>query len=518
MKVFKQCLFYFFAGGTLFPVSSFPGSAREKAILISSEKKDRRVVFLDFRGEGLRDREKKLLRSLPEQLRRQAEEKRFYRLSRAERINEGRRVREQTAARAEKKLSAAREKRDRLLFDPDKYPGSSFFEKKELDREIRKERQERDRFMKMPLNQTRVPDRLPQKYELYGFSGSSDSSGSFGSSGSSRPENASPQTVREPFSEIDALLPPEALSRLTGADLLVSGRLLRKGSRLFLDVSAYRVWDASETTLWEGVLEADSLSAVIQEISLRLNPLLLGYAAGTLEVRSSDPNSFIYLDDDLKGIGSYSDDTLHPGMYRVRVKTPGSPPAEQKAEVLPGKKRTVSFSIQPAPEVLRLVRSVPSGANVYLDSLRVGQTPFLLPVPPEKSLLLAELPGYWSRKLVIGPDQKEPLLLSLDFEEKTPREERKESRKKFLGALSAFSLSLAAPILSRVLAGDTKKRIAAVYQAGRAVRDQEMIKQLSARYLVFESLFSLSSIISGVLLINTISQLNFYLKTSENGF
>ena len=86
---------------------------------------------------------------------------------------------------------------------------------------------------------------------------------------------------------------------------------------------------------------------------------------------------------------------LPPGKHSIAVSQADGRGAEQNIEVVSGKSRKVTIALPKAggPGTVTLL-SDPSGARVFLDEQRLGQTPFSGEVPPGAHKIVVELQGF----------------------------------------------------------------------------------------------------------------------------
>lgn len=94
----------------------------------------------------------------------------------------------------------------------------------------------------------------------------------------------------------------------------------------------------------------------------------------TLEINSITENTQIYIDDELKGTGSWIG-TIDAGTHKLSAKKEGYREYSQPIELVQNNKRMITIpSLQPKYGSLR-IETVPIGCDVYLDGTKLGTSP-----------------------------------------------------------------------------------------------------------------------------------------------
>ena len=127
----------------------------------------------------------------------------------------------------------------------------------------------------------------------------------------------------------------------------------------------------------------------------------------SVKLLTSDQKAQIRINDEVKGTGSWSGH-LSPGTYRIEVAKDSHESTFETIEVKKGDE--IELQLQaPSPISGSLgVSSVPSGANVYIDNVLVGKTPYYSPeVLVGSHTVTVSMIGYddYTEKVVISQGQ-----------------------------------------------------------------------------------------------------------------
>ena len=135
---------------------------------------------------------------------------------------------------------------------------------------------------------------------------------------------------------------------------------------------------------------------------VELNPTLESNYA-TVYLKTPDVSAQIRINNEVKGSGSWNGQ-LSPGAYRIEVSKDRHVSSFETIEVKAGDALTLNLAA-PAPISGTLaISSLPSGANVYIDGVYAGKTPYYVPdaLIGSHTVTVAKI-GYadWSNRVMI---------------------------------------------------------------------------------------------------------------------
>ncbi len=119
----------------------------------------------------------------------------------------------------------------------------------------------------------------------------------------------------------------------------------------------------------------------------------LSSTLGKLIVNTEPAGALILIDGREIGVSGYEGD-LEEGNYTLRLEKEGFGAFEQKISISRGETTRVNVDMKQPPGALKII-SNPSGASVFIDGERKGETPLTLPdMAPGSYQLELTLPGY----------------------------------------------------------------------------------------------------------------------------
>lgn len=105
------------------------------------------------------------------------------------------------------------------------------------------------------------------------------------------------------------------------------------------------------------------------DIHVNLEPL-----PASLSIHSIPQGARVYLDNNYSGETPYTDATIAPGVHRIRVEKTGFDPMARTISLVRGGSAVEEFRLK-ANTGLLSVTSTPEGVAVYVDGVKLGETP-----------------------------------------------------------------------------------------------------------------------------------------------
>ena len=130
---------------------------------------------------------------------------------------------------------------------------------------------------------------------------------------------------------------------------------------------------------------------------------------------------------------------------------------DEKREIVlkSGERTEVTYTLTKEKTGFAVINSFPSGADLYIDSVWMGRTPFLLKDPVYPSYIQVVKEDYSERSYMLDNEEADKninLILSPAKLDKDRIQERR--RKTFYNSLGAFIVSIAIPAISYGLSSD----------------------------------------------------------------
>ena len=193
---------------------------------------------------------------------------------------------------------------------------------------------------------------------------------------------------------LDAPQVPDAIyCARQGLDLLVGGSLQEVQGYLVMDAWAY---DAAQGKVVFSAREAsqrDELYASLPAAGRDLAGVILGKQWSEVSFAPDPPSASLYVDGKLVASGVSPALYLSPGDHEVRVTSPGCIDKTQHVTLVAGQESALAITLVKQGTGSVSIASDPTGANLYLDSVWMGKTPFSLEKPVTRSRAVLSLPG-----------------------------------------------------------------------------------------------------------------------------
>lgn len=243
---------------------------------------------------------------------------------------------------------------------------------------------------------------------------------------------------------------------LKGIDQAVFGTLETIDRWIYLSINVYNYSTGEKQEIYGDLIDPENISKTITEAALELGREVSGTAPPVLMVTGIPKDSFFSIEG---GSRTYLTDTpvtdLNPGIYTLTFHKKGY--ADEKREIVlkSGERTEVRYSLIKEKTGFAVINTFPSGADLYVDSVWMGRTPFLLKDPVYPSYIRAVKENYLGISYMLNnaeADKNINLILSPAKIDKDRILERR--RKTFYNSLGSFIVSLAVPAISYGLSSD----------------------------------------------------------------
>ena len=338
-----------------------------------------------------------------------------------------------------------------------------------------------------------------------------------GTSAVSVPERKAVRLVETPALFTASLTAPERLLSAHNAELLLFLYVEQIGDFLVVDLWSKQAGAAGVSLVGSVAAPEAEIGVVFEQLWPALMISVSGTVPATLVVAAVDElnrpveAAEIFLDDRLIGAGRATVEGLAPGSYRVRVRGGGGVQRISDLTLSAGERREVQVALPRPAEDMIMLTSDPSGAEVYRGSRFVGFTPLFVQRPVNDQVYTFSAQGYYDSRAMIGTAAPEAVHRILVGEATQWERELSDSRRAFYRSFGWFALSLAVPVTLYGVYQD----YGGLFPGGNArpqLADPDAV--LSRANAVLYSYYG-SIVVSGTLLVNTISKLVDYIRTGQ---
>jgi hypothetical protein len=298
------------------------------------------------------------------------------------------------------------------------------------------------------------------------------------------------------------LYPPPTFSALgyaesIGAHALLWGMVEEIRGYLYCELYVFDRIQEKNVFFFREAGTPHELFASLEKSIPELLTALWGRPWATLLVDVTPEFSFIKVNGKLLGMGTVETQSLEPGEITLEIDAPGFSPIRERLTLAARERLVREYKLVANNEDQVLIETVPPAADAYLNSLWIGKTPLILPLPAISSRLIIRREGFTDlfHRLEPGspPTLFFPLLkATIDFDRF-----RESTRSRFYTSLAAFLLSLPLPIFSYSLSWDNI--------AGNRPGETEF----------FSASYYWTAFISGVLFVNLVFDLLRYLQSRD---
>ncbi len=371
-----------------------------------------RVCLLGLDGKKLSSEYTYLVDSIPFSLQNTLEDIKEHNLSDTEKIRWLEKERDKVTAKTEKELSALYKKRDLLFFS------GNGGDKERIASEITAKKEELNR-IKGQLAYL-PPDFLD---------------------------------INVTFE--DRSIPFDEIRNLKGCDQTVYGTLETIDRWLFLSIRVYNHVTGKDNEVFADLMDPEDISKAVETVSLKIAGVVSGKNPPVLVVSGTPADAFFNLNGGENYLSGYPVRDFTSGNYSLTVHKQGYKDEKKIINLEEGKRTEVEYSLERKNSGFAVINTVPSGADLYLDSVWMGRSPLILEDPVFPSYLKVEKEGYLGEGCMLedksGNRNFSIDLTSIDVNKDLIRENR---RKTFYNSLGLFIVSLAVPVVSYGISSD----------------------------------------------------------------
>lgn len=263
--------------------------------------------------------------------------------------------------------------------------------------------------------------------------------------------------IELPDTQLRPLAAPSALAasaaRATEADLYLYTIARSSADLIFLEIRAYNAILDLDRRVFAGATSAEGLSALLIQARSAIVTALAGGPRAALQVTVPDGTGgvrtdiSVFVDDQLLGVGSGRLDYLPPGAYQVRAELIDGRAVHQTVVLVDDEERVLEIEAPPRAPNAVVIDSVPRGAIVYRNALRLGQTPLRVPAVASEQIYTLQLENHYDARLVLGPEAAGRITRAMVPLTEDWAEQVLQQRNAFYRSFGLFAVSIAGPLI-----------------------------------------------------------------------
>ena len=255
---------------------------------------------------------------------------------------------------------------------------------------------------------------------------------------------------------VEKRITSEEIPDLRDIDQAVYGKLEIIDRWLYLSINVYNYSAKEEREVFRELVDPENISKTTADAAIELSREVSGRNPPVLLVTGIPKDSFFTLEDDSRTCLSDAPVTdLNPGVYTLTVHKRGYMDEKREIVLKSGERTEVTYTLTKEKTGFAVINTFPSGADLYIDSVWMGRTPFLLKDPVYPSYIQVVKEDYSERSYMLDNEEADKninLILSPAKLDKDRIQERR--RKTFYNSLGAFIVSIAVPAISYGLSSD----------------------------------------------------------------
>lgn len=230
-------------------------------------------------------------------------------------------------------------------------------------------------------------------------------------------------------------------------DYLIFGLAEEQAGYTIVDIYGYHRFLESVELLTRTTRLSEEVGEDAPAVADEMASLLLGREWATLLVVSERPDAAIRVNGELVGFGRAEVRYAKPGEYSVSARVAGFERVTEQIALSSGERTVVTLEFLRSEGQRTTLRSSPTGADVYVDSLWVGRTPLVYPFPSGSSVVHIRSAGYLESRFMVDAESPPVISRALLTEQIDWTVELREQRDEFYRALGYFVLSVPVTVL-----------------------------------------------------------------------
>ncbi len=307
---------------------------------------------------------------------------------------------------------------------------------------------------------------------------------------------------------------PASIVREEGLDALVHGSLAAIGEYLHLEVALFS--EALGHDLGRVSLTAlpEELASLLHELEDDLAALLLGREVARVRVSPGRGDVAVFLNDELLGYGEVEQRFLPPGSYEVRIEGRNLSTQTRELSLEPRARAELAFELEPVETRGIIVESVPSGADVYSDSVWIGRTPLRVELGASNEHIVLLRDGFYRSQLILGGATPHEVQRDLELDRGGEGGLIERRRNSFYTAFGLFVLSVPVALLSNGIYENLSTMVPPDGSQAPGLRDSEADRLRRQRDLAYYATWGGVAVSTGLFVTSAI-QLGRYVRAAQ---
>lgn len=297
-----------------------------------------------------------------------------------------------------------------------------------------------------------------------------------------------------------------------GLDILVFGKCSDAHSYLSVQLYLY-IADSMDTfTIPLAYSAYDQMEELVQELSRPLATAIMGREYSRLVNRLEPLNAELYVNNKKWDFNTgifYEKTSLE-----LNAIASGYISTSRTIDIIPGQDAIIDFKLVEKAGSSFIVETEPEGASLFVDSVYMGVTPFLLDSSDYNRVFRLEMEGMESNTSIVraGVSLFPPVSLLPD-EGKGFGGRFEKNKDAFYTSLGFFIISLPVSVLSYGVFKSWYNDLDELARIDGSLFSEEQVQSMLDKYYTAQTIFWISAVISGSLAVNSIIHLVKYINT-----
>lgn len=302
-------------------------------------------------------------------------------------------------------------------------------------------------------------------------------------------------------------------------DFLIGGELREIDDYFRLEIWGFDRASGKKQVFYTSAGPVGDVESMAGAAADELRSFILGRAWSAVKILADDPDSLIYSDGVLIGVGTAEAANLNPGKVLFEAVGLDNSYWSAEVELAALEHKVISATLSGTEKTFVAVNSEPDGADVYIGARWAGKTPLNLPRYRERNLWVTlKSEGYYEKSFEVSMESPDYLSFALEEETITRLEDFDLKKKAFYRSLGVFSLSLAGPMISAGINNNYLTRYNAYIGKFNSTYDAaylDLADEMERNWKISEGVVIGTVAVSGGLLIDVFVKLSRYIKAAE---
>ncbi|MFP4363761.1 MAG: PEGA domain-containing protein [Spirochaetia bacterium] len=225
-------------------------------------------------------------------------------------------------------------------------------------------------------------------------------------------------------------------------DYLIFGDFYAIQDYLYLEAHIYSTHTNQIIASYEDAFRSEEAYTSVSSAADAFADELLGTDWASMQLTVEPETTAIYINDQLKGVGTVNLSYIPAGNYTIRLIAQGYREELLQTEIESEQAFYREIQLEDIWDQDFFITSQPEGADVYIGSRHVGTTPLETSIPYSDTLLRIQKEGFLEASFHIGPNNTNNITALLVPDEVSPEDIYQEQRIEFYDSFGFFILSI----------------------------------------------------------------------------